>query len=138
MKKRHTQAVPRPFRYLWATPASAIGLLLALPLLLAGGRAQRVNGVLEVAAPAWRPLARLPFCAITLGHVVLGISPAVLAHWRQHEHIHVRQYERWGGLMLLAYPAASLWLWLRGKRPYLDNPFEREARGETRQRARRG
>lgn len=138
MKKRHTQAVPRPFRYLWATPASAIGLLLALPLLLAGGRAQRVNGVLEVAAPAWRPLARLPFCAITLGHVVLGISPAVLAHWRQHEHIHVRQYERWGALLLLAYPAASLWLWLRGRRPYVDNPFEREARGETRQRARRG
>lgn len=138
MKKRHTLAVPRPFRYLWATPASAIGLLLALPLWLAGGRAQRVNGVLEVAAPPWRPLARLPFCAITLGHVVVGISPAVLAHWRQHEHIHVRQYERWGALLLLAYPAASLWLWLRGRRPYVDNPFEREARGETRQRARRG
>lgn len=120
------------WRYLWAAPASAVGLLLALPLWLAGGRAQRCDGVLEVAAPPWRHLARLPFCAITLGHVVLGISPAVLAQWRQHEHVHVRQYERWGGLMLLAYPAASLWLWLCGKRPYLDNPFEREARGEKR------
>jgi len=104
------------WRYLWAAPASAVGLLLALPLWLAGGRAQRCAGVLEVAAPPWRHLARLPFCAITLGHVVLGVSPAVLAQWRQ----------------LLAYPAASLWLWLRGKRPYLDNPFEREARGEKR------
>jgi len=71
------------WRYLWAAPASAVGLLLALPLWLAGGRAQRCAGVLEVAAPPWRHLARLPFCAITLGHVVLGVSPAVLAQWRQ-------------------------------------------------------
>jgi len=64
-----------PLRYLWAAPASAVGLLLALPLWLAGGRAQRCAGVLEVAAPPWRHLARLPFCAITLGHVVLGAAP---------------------------------------------------------------
>lgn len=132
MKKHDAQAALRSLSYLWAAPASAVGLLLALPLLLSGGRAQCCDGVLEVAAPPWRLLQQLPFCAITLGHVVLGISPAVLAQWRQHEHSHVRQYERWGVLLLLAYPAASLWLWLRGQRPYVDNPFEREARGESR------
>ena len=37
------------------------------------------------------------------------------------------QYERWGPLFLLAYPAASAWAWLRGRRPYRDNAFERPA-----------
>jgi hypothetical protein len=40
----------------------------------------------------------------------------------------VRQYERWGAFFLLAYPAASLWQLLRGRRAHRDNPFEIEAR----------
>ena len=41
--------------------------------------------------------------------------------------VHVRQCERWGPLFLPAYGVASLVAWARGKRPYLDNRFEREA-----------
>ena len=33
----------------------------------------------------------------------------------------------WGPLFVPAYFAASLWQWSRGKHPYWDNPFEREA-----------
>jgi hypothetical protein len=69
-----------------------------------------------------------PAAAITIGHVVLAQSSAALAQTRRHERVHVAQYERWGGLFLLAYPLASLWAGLRGKHPYLDNVFEVEAR----------
>lgn len=109
---------------LWAAPASLLGLALGL---LAGGRPHRVGHTLEVALPGrWRRW--LPFTALTLGQVIVGASRAELAHWRAHERVHVRQFERWGALLLLAYPLASLWVWLRGGRPYWDNAFEREAR----------
>ena len=45
--------------------------------------------------------------------------------------MHVRQYERWGPLMGPAYLLASLVAWLRGRRPYRDNPFERQAFDEA-------
>lgn len=133
----------RPAGYLWAAPCSLLGLLLAAPLLLAGGSARRQQGALEVAVPGWRWLRRLPFAAITVGHVIIGQDHALLAALRAHEQVHVRQFQRWGVLLLLAYPAASLWQWLRGRRPYWDNPFEVQARRisgippEPRQRARR-
>lgn len=120
---------------LWAAPATAVGLLAALPLLLRGAHVRRVDGVLEIAPrhPAQARRAQQPrFIAITIGHVVLGESADVLERWRAHEHVHVRQYERWGVLFFLAYPAASLWEWLRGRRPYWDNVFEREARAGER------
>jgi hypothetical protein len=65
--------------------------------------------------------------AITFGHVILGQTAASLDISRQHEMVHVRQYERWGPLMGVAYLACSLVLWILGRRPYKDNPFEREA-----------
>jgi hypothetical protein len=46
---------------------------------------------------------------------------------RSHEHVHVRQYERWGLFFFLAYPLASLLALLAGQRPYFDNVFERAA-----------
>ena len=51
-----------------------------------------------------------------------------LERLRAHEHAHVRQYEQWGIFFLLAYPAASVWQWLRGRRAYVDNWFEVQAR----------
>jgi hypothetical protein len=95
-------------RVLWASPNSLIGLLLAGLFLLAGAQWRRVDGVLEVALKhraAARPGVgwRLPFTAITFGHVVLGVSARELDHLRAHEHTHVRQYERWGPLFLPAY-----------------------------------
>ena len=126
-----TIADRRWWKYLWAAPATLAGLLLALVALASGARWQRVHGVLEVAGGLLDRSTRRStrrFVAITLGHVVLGESTEVLKRWREHEHAHVRQFERLGVLMLLLYPLASLWLWLRGGRPYWDNPFELEAR----------
>jgi hypothetical protein len=119
--------------YAWASPASALGLLVALLAADRGASVAIVDGVLEVAGTRlakvlarWARLAR--FNAITLGHVVIGASPAVLAHCRAHERVHVRQYERFGVLFFPLYAASSGLQWLRGRRPYWDNHFEREAR----------
>ena len=119
-------------RFAWASPCSALGLVLALPVLLAGGRAVRIGSTLEVSLrsnctelPAW--LRALPFGAITLGHVVLGQSAALLAHLRPHEQVHVRQYEVWGPFFLVAYPVSSLWALVRGQCPYRANFFEQQA-----------
>lgn len=130
-------AVPviRLLKVLWALPASALGAALGVALLPFGARGSRHSGVLEFTLHGVRERAarrRRPglfgFTAITLGHVVLAATPEDQARLRRHERVHVAQYERWGPLFLLAYPAESLWQWLRGRRPYLDNRFEREAR----------
>ena len=116
-------------RRLWATPASAPGLLLALAALALGASARVVDGVLEVAGGRLaRWLRRSGFVAITFGHVVLGLSHEELARHRVHEHAHVRQYERWGLLFFPLYLGAGLLAWLRHGRPYWHNHFERQAR----------
>ncbi|HET9651151.1 MAG TPA: hypothetical protein VFP36_03125 [Usitatibacter sp.] len=119
----------RIVRYLWALPATCVGATLGLAALAAGGRARVVDGAIEVAGGvprAWR------FGAITFGHVIIGISAECLEGCRAHEHVHVRQYERWGALFFPLYAASSLVEWLRGRDPYLDNRFERQARKATR------
>jgi hypothetical protein len=68
-----------------------------------------------------------PAAAMTLGHVILGRDAECLASCREHEHVHVRQYERWGAFFIPAYLGASVYCWLRGYDAYFDNPFEREA-----------
>ncbi len=120
-------------RRVWALPASLPGLLLALPMCAGGASVRLSEGTLEVCGGTLGRLAgRLPpacrFDAITLGHVILARDARALDACRAHERVHVRQYERWGLLFYPLYLGASLWLWLRGGRPYLDNPFEREAR----------
>jgi hypothetical protein len=65
--------------------------------------------------------------AMTLGHVILGQDLACLDHSRDHEHVHVRQFERWGPFMLPAYFLSSFLAWSRGGHFYFDNAFEREA-----------
>ncbi len=118
--------------YLWPLPWTAVGLLLGAAALALGARAHVQAGVLEVSGGLLGRLAARgvgPFnvLAITLGHVVLGSSAAVLGQLRAHEHVHVRQYERWGPLFVPAYLADSLWQLLRGRHPYRDNRFERPA-----------
>ncbi|MEW5967892.1 MAG: hypothetical protein AB1720_13000 [Pseudomonadota bacterium] len=120
--------------YLWALPVTLLGVLAVLVARSSGGSVRRVDGVLE-ASGGWP--ARLlrwgfPFsgavAAITLGHAVLGVSADALDATRAHERAHVRQFERWGVLLLVLYPLAGLIAWLRGGHPYRDNVFEREAR----------
>lgn len=120
--------------YLWPLPVTLLGALAALMARGSGGTLLRVDGVLEAAGgwPAWVLRRGFPFsgpvAAITLGHVVLGVSAGALDATRAHERAHVRQFERWGVLLLMLYPLAGLLAWLRGGNPYRDNPFEREAR----------
>ncbi len=65
--------------------------------------------------------------AMTLGHSVIGKTADDLDRARDHEMVHVKQFEKWGPLMGPAYVGASIWVWLHGKRAYRDNPFEVEA-----------
>jgi len=116
----------------WASPYTLVGLLVGGVGLCCGARVQRRGRVIEFHSGGVRWLVRhLPLgestLAITLGHTVLGQTSAALDIAREHELVHVRQFERWGLLMGPAYVGWSLFLWCVGGRPYLDNPFEREA-----------
>lgn len=118
--------------YVWASPYSLFGLGVGMLGIATGGRGRIRGRVLEFygALTSWF-VRKLPdgefVLAITLGHVILGQSGASLDVAREHEMIHVRQYERWGLLFGPAYLLCSFVLWLRGGRAYRDNPFERQA-----------
>jgi hypothetical protein len=122
--------------YVWAGPNTVLGLVLGFVVLGFGGRVHLVRGVAEFSggslARTWSTLpTALRFSAITFGHVILGIDEAVMVAVRQHEHVHVRQYEAWGPFFLLAYSASSVWAALRGGCAYRDNYFEKCARAAT-------
>ncbi|MCA9099550.1 MAG: hypothetical protein KDA63_00260 [Planctomycetales bacterium] len=130
------RTVLQPLAYLWAMPYTLLGLAIGLVGLVSGGSVQCRSGVLEFFGGGTRWFVRhLPLgeftLALTLGHTILGQTSAALDVARTHEWVHVRQFERWGPLMGPAYLGCSLWLWLRGGRPYRDNPFEREAYDEA-------
>ncbi len=116
----------------WASPYTLLGLLIGGVGLCIGARAQRRGRVIEFHSGGVQWFVRhLPLgettLAVTLGHTVLGQTAATLDVARDHELVHVRQFERWGPLMGPAYLGWSLFLWCAGRRPYGDNPFEREA-----------
>jgi hypothetical protein len=117
---------------IWASPYTLVGLLVGVVGLCSGGRGRIRGRVIEFygGGVSWllTRLSRGKFImAFTLGHTVLGQTDAALDLSRQHELVHVRQYERWGPLMGPAYLGCALVLWLTGRRPYEDNPFERGA-----------
>jgi hypothetical protein len=120
---------------LWALPYTLLGMLIGGIGVCTGGRVRRKGCVLEFygGGTKWF-VTRLPggqfALALTLGHVILGQSDASLDIARGHELVHVRQFERWGPFMGPAYLLSSLVLWIAGRRPYLDNPFERQAYDE--------
>jgi hypothetical protein len=122
----------RPLFYLWAAPATFVGLCLAGVACALGASARVRRGVLEVAGGRLTPAAGaasgpLPFLAITFGHVVLGLSHEVLEAERAHEHAHVRQYERWGLLFIPLYLGSSAAQLAAGRHPYWHNVFEKQA-----------
>lgn len=119
---------------LWASPYSLLGLAIGGVGLLTGGKVQVRSGVVEFYEGAVKRFLHLHpggqfTLAMTLGHTVLGQTEAALHISREHELVHVRQYERWGPLFGPAYLGCSLVLWLMGRRAYRDNPFEVEAYG---------
>ena len=132
----HNRSMLRFLRYLWASPASFLGLVVA-GALLRRGRVTVIDGVVEAHGPMLR--GALTHCtllaggvdAMTLGHVVIGRDARALDITRAHERVHVRQYERWGPFFLPAYFAAGAYALARGGHPYFDNPFEREAIDEA-------
>jgi hypothetical protein len=118
-------------KYVWAFPNTLLGLCFIPLTLLSGGRVRGERGAIEVYGGFTRFfLSRCLFigaAAMCLGHVILGRDRRCLDRSRNHEHVHVRQYERWGPFMLPAYFLSSFLAWRRGRHYYLDNRFEREA-----------
>ena len=119
-------------RYAWALPATMAGLLLSLIAFALGANGRIVEGAVEIAGGRIDGcLSMLPrycrFGAVTIGHVIIGVDHETLAHCRIHEHVHVRQYERWGVLFFPLYLFSSFLQLVQGRDPYLDNFFEREA-----------
>ena len=114
--------------FLWTLPTTLVGVIAAITWLSFGAKLRMAHGVLEVHGGRiglW--FMRRGFAAMTLGHVIVGFSASRLDELRQHEHVHVRQAERWGILFIPAYLLAGLWQKLQGRHIYYDNPFEREA-----------
>lgn len=115
--------------YLWALPVTAIGLFFACAAASSGGSVRFRDGVVEVVGGVvgwvlrgnrfWQGGA-----AMTLGHVILTRDFECLERSRAHELCHVRQFERWGPLLLPAYWVIGAWFWFRGCHAYLDHPFE--------------
>ena len=124
--------VSKMFFIVWASPTSVIALAVALLGVPFGTKFQMRQGAIEAhGGLISKLLAATPVsaAAMTLGHVIWGRCPASLDLCRDHEHVHVRQYERWGPLFVPMYLTFSATMWLRGKHPYYDNPFEKEAYG---------
>ena len=118
--------------YAWASPNTLLGIGFGFLMVLFGATVRRQRGVCEfcgggVGSLIASPALRIPFRAITLGHVILGADEATLDVARDHEQVHVQQYETWGPLFLPAYVASSAWQLVCGRRCYRDNWFERQA-----------
>ena len=119
-------------RYVWAFPATLVGVMFSVIALGAGATVHFVGGTMEVSGGSVSRLiglmpVPLRFTAITLGHVIVGIDHDALRRARFHEQVHVQQYERWGVLFFALYILSSVVQVVRGRHPYFDNCFEREA-----------
>ena len=117
---------------IWVSPNTLLGLLLGLLGIPFGSKLQIREGCFEFyGGLVTAMLSRIPpgrsTSAMTLGHVILGQSAEDLSICRQHEQVHVAQYERWGPLFIPVYLGWSYVRWLQSRDPYLDNPFEVEA-----------
>ena len=121
-------------KIIWASPNTLLGLTIGCCGLLFGSKMLFSGGAIEFhgGLVKWL-LSKVPVnpSAMTIGHTILGQTLENLDRSREHEMIHVRQYERWGIFFLPAYFLLSGIMWLRGKDSYRDNPFEVEAYSKT-------
>ncbi len=133
-------ALARTVKVLWVLPVSLCALPL-LPFAVWRARWRVCDSVLEISSPALAWFLRGPwfrvmsggegFAAATIGHVIVARDPQCLDRCRVHEHVHVRQCERWGVLFPLVYVLAGLYAAIKAKHwdaYYWNNVFEREAR----------
>jgi len=126
----------RVLGYIWAGPITLAALVIVGLVWLTRGKVRVVRGAIE-ASGGWLlpPILCNAFpwvgvvAGMTLGHVIIGVDEANLDAVRDHEHVHVRQCERWGPFIVPAYCVASLVAVCRGGHIYRDNCFEREAYG---------
>ncbi len=117
----------------WASPCSAVGLLLGVIPMALGGKAVWKRGALEVTYrqnqnSCGKFAQALPFRGIVFGHVILAVTDEELCHIGPHERVHVEQYECWGLFFFPAYALSGLWQLFRGRSPYWYNHFEVQAR----------
>jgi hypothetical protein len=118
------------------------GTVIGLVAIALGAKSARVSiegllltdAIVVFGAPCKRLLRLLvPWLqaeGLTLGQIVILTGGTLSGRqWLvAHELGHVRQMLLLGPLMAVAYPAASLIAWLRGKHYYTDNWFEIDAR----------
>jgi hypothetical protein len=120
-------------RFAWASPYTLLGLACYLVPWKGQRWLVRHRGTIGIVGPGIEKLLlRAPIpggaAALTLGHSILATSHETFLDTWEHERIHVLQYERWGPLFVPAYLLCGLWQKVHGKDPYMDNPFEIEAR----------
>lgn len=124
-------------KYIWALPATILGLILIPFALIQGGSVNVVDGVIEAHGGIITRILKkgIPMlgqaAALTLGHVVLGCDAQCLSKSRKHERVHIKQYEVWGPFFIPCYLIASFFIYIKGGDPYGDNPFEKEAVNKT-------
>lgn len=113
---------------LWAAPLTLPGIAIAL---LSGAR-PRWSGThhcllaVGVRGPSGLALRSVGAEANAIGTVILCRAVDPPASLLAHEVVHVRQAERLGPLLLVAY------LWLAARYGYRDHPLERAARAGAR------
>jgi hypothetical protein len=126
----------RVFALIWVLPVALLGGVAASIFSLVGWTRPKISdGALDLvcSGPFARWMAGRHWAAFTFGPCIWYWTPAAGVHprIRRHEREHVRQFLRWGLLMILAYPLASLWATVRGRHSYYDNHFEKAARLAT-------
>ena len=96
--------INRFLTYAWASPNTLLGLAAGRVMLLFGARLRILRGVAEfsgglIGSMLASPAVACPYHALTLGHVILATDQAALECSREHEHVHVRQYETLGSVL---------------------------------------
>jgi len=115
--------------YLWASPVTLVGLLLALLGSITGGSASLRGGIVEVCGglPGWLMRGGRFWhggAAMTLGHVILARDRDCLARSRAHEWYMYVSSNVGDRCCCPVYWSIAGWLWLRRRDPYLDHPLE--------------
>jgi hypothetical protein len=134
--------------WLWALPLTLSGLPLWLLMLAQQRRgrhkyasnqavahiklAQAATVFIAYGATAKWLLQRHPFGemdAMAIGCCVFAQDKASLERTLAHEMVHVQQALHWGPVFPFAYALNSVWQKCRGRCPYTNNYFERQANG---------